>query len=486
MKQELVFIPSPGDGHIRPLVEVAKLLVDRDDHISVTILIIPLMHGFGSGSSNSYIASLSTASEDRLHYNVLSVADEPNSDDAKPNFLSHINSFKPQVKATVEKLITSPARPDSPPSRLAGIVVDMFCTDMIDVANEFDVPSYMFYTSNATFLGLLSHVQHLYDDKNYDVSDLLDSEVTELEIPCLTCPLPVKCLPSVMLNKEWLPIALSQVRRYKETKGILVNTFAELEPQAMKFFSGEDNLLPTVYPVGPILNLKTNGPNPADDKQSEILRWLDEQPRETVVFLCFGSMGGFREDQAKEIAIALERSGHRFVWSLRRARPEGTRGPPGEFTNLEEILPEGFLDRTAKIGKVIGWAPQTAILANPAVRGFVSHCGWNSTLESLWFGVPIATWPLYAEQQVNAFEMVEELGLAVEIRNSFRADFMAAESELMTAEEIERGIRCLMEQDNVRDRVKEMSEKSHVSLMEGGSSHAALLKFIEDVTSNIS
>uniref|UniRef100_A0A1J3E8A7 Glycosyltransferase n=1 Tax=Noccaea caerulescens TaxID=107243 RepID=A0A1J3E8A7_NOCCA len=490
MKLELVFIPSPGDGHLRPLVEVAKLLVDRNEHLSIIILIIPQMHEFSSGSSSSYITSLSTASENRLSYNVLSAPDRPDSEDNKPNFLGYIDSFKLQVKATVEKL-THPTQPESSPSpsRLAGFVVDMFCTSMIDVANEFEIPSYLFYTSNATFLGLQIHTQYLNDVKNYDITELKDSETTELEIPSLTRPLPVKCIPSVMLNKEWLPILLGQVRKFRETKGILVNTFAELEPQAMKFFSGGDHPLPlpTVYPVGPVLNLKTNGPDSTDDKQSEILRWLDEQPSKSVVFLCFGSMGGFGEDQAKEIAIALERSGHRFLWALRRARPKGTIGPPGDFTNLEEILPEGFLDRTANIGKIIGWAPQTAVLANHAIGGFVSHCGWNSTLESIWFGVPIATWPLYAEQQINAFQMVDELGLAVEVRNSFRADFMAEVSELMTAEEIESGIRCLMEKNSdVRDRVKEMSEKSHVALKDGGSSHAALLKFIQDVTDNIS
>ncbi|KAJ4897578.1 UDP-glycosyltransferase 71B2 [Raphanus sativus] len=482
MRLELVFIPSPGDGHIRPLVEVAKLLVDRDENISVTVIIIPQMHGFSSGSSSSYIASLSTTtpSEPRLRYNVLSVLDEPNSDDPKQNFLTYIDNYKPHVRATVDSLTGQPE------SRLAGFVVDMFCTAMIDVANELGVPSYLFYTSNATFLGLQSHVQYLSDVEKYDVSDLKDSDTTELEVPSLSRPLPVKCFPSVMLSKEWIPLFISQARRFKETKGILVNTFAELEPQAMKFFSGGDYHLPKVYPVGPVLNIKTNSSDSADGKKAEILRWLDEQPRESVVFLCFGSMGGFREEQAKEIAIALERSGHRFLWSLRRAKPKGTMGPPGEFTNLEEILPEGFLDRTAKIGKIIGWAPQSAILANSAVRGFVSHCGWNSTLESIWFGVPIATWPLYAEQQVNAFEMVEELGLAVEIRNSFRADFMAAESELVTAEEIERGIHSLMEMDGeVKGRVKEMSEKSHVALMEGGSSHASILMFIQDVTKNL-
>ncbi|KFK40199.1 hypothetical protein AALP_AA3G342800 [Arabis alpina] len=476
---ELVFIPSPGDGHLRPLVEVAKLLIDRNDHVSVTIIIIPPMQETSSGNSSSCIASLSTSSQHRLRYNVL---DKPksNGDDPKPNFLSYIESFRPQIKATVEKR-TDPAQ------AIAGLVVDMFCMVMIDLAKELNVPSYMFFTCNATLLGLHVRVQYLYDVEKLDVSDLKDSETTtELEVPTFTRPLPLNCFSSAMLSKEWLPIIVEDTRRFQETKGILVNTFAELEPQAIKFFSGRDHPLPPVYPVGPAMNPNTNSSG-SDDKQSEILRWLDEQPSKSVVFLCFGSMGGFSEEQVKEIAVALERTGYRFLWSLRRAAAKGTMGPPGEFTNLEEILPEGFLDRTTEIGKIIAWAPQTAVLANPAIGGFVSHCGWNSILESLWFGVPMATWPLYAEQQVNAFQMVEELGLAVEIRNSFRGDYMTAESGLMTAEEIERGIRCVMEQDSVvRAKVQEMSQKSQVALMKGGSSHNALLKFIQDVTKNIS
>ena len=72
-----------------------------------------------------------------------------------------------------------------------------------------------------------------------------------------------------------------------------------------------------------------------------------------------------------------------------------------DYANLEEVLPEGFLDRTMSIGKVIGWAQQVAVLTHSAIGGFVSHCGWNSILESIWYGVPVATWPLYAEQQLN-------------------------------------------------------------------------------------
>ena len=141
------------------------------------------------------------------------------------------------------------------------------------------------------------------------------------------------------------------------------------------------------------------------------------------VVVTSSTMGWFGEKQVREIAVALERSCHRFLWSLRRPSHLGHMNcsPPEEFKNLEEILPEGFLDRTAKIGKIIGWAPQTAVLGSHAIGGFVTHCGWNSILESVWFGVPTAAWPIFAEQQFNAFQMVEEeLGLAVNIRKECR------------------------------------------------------------------
>ncbi|CAH8276580.1 unnamed protein product [Arabidopsis lyrata] len=413
MKNELVFIPSPGIGHLRSTVELAKRLVGSNYRLSITVIIIP--YPSDDDSETTYIASLTTASQDRLNYEAISVAYQPTAD---PEPLQvYIEKQKPQVRDVVARIFDS-TRVDS--RRLSGFVVDMFCSSMIDVANEFEVPCYMVYTSNATFLGISFHLQQMYDEKKYDVSELEDS-VNELEFPCLTRPYPVKCLPHFFTSKDWLPFFLAPARCFRKMKGILVNTVAELEPQAVKMFNNGDDL-PQVYPVGPVLHLEKT----FDDveKQSDILRWLDEQPPKSVVFLCFGSMGGFNEEQTREIAVALDRNGYRFLWSLRRASPNFLTERPGDYTNLEEVLPEGFLDRTLDRGKIIGWAPQVAVLEKPAIGGFVTHCGWNSMLESLWFGVPMVTWPLYAEQKINAFEMVEELGLAVEIRKYFKRRFV--------------------------------------------------------------
>lgn len=123
--------------------------------------------------------------------------------------------------------------------------------------------------------------------------------------------------------------------------------------------------------MGPIINLDNGA-----EENSDIVGWLDDQPPSSVVFMCFGSLGNFDEIQVKEIALALERTGHRFLWSLRRPpSPEQTSRAPGDYEDPGAVLPEGFLQRTAGIGKVIGWAPQVEMLAHGAVGGFVSHYG---------------------------------------------------------------------------------------------------------------
>ncbi|KAF8094078.1 hypothetical protein N665_0370s0013 [Sinapis alba] len=478
MKIELVFIPSPGINHVRATAAMVKLLINSDDRLSVTLVVIP--ERFSSGD----ISSVYPESESRLRYYHLHAGDQ-STHDQDQTYMSYIESQKPHVRNAVSKLAHEVSTHPDSPRRLAGIVVEFFCTPMIDVANEFGLPAYTYFTSNASYLGLMFHVQYLHDQENFEVTKLRDSDA-ELDVPSLTRRLPATCLPSVMLSEDWFPNLLRRARTLRGTKGILVNSVAEIEPQALKFFS-DGNGTPPLYAVGPILDLKTDS---GDEKRREILRWLDEQPPRSVLFLCFGSMGGFSEEQAREMAVAIERSGHRFLWSLRRAAPAEkimTGSPPGEFTNLDEVLPEGFLDRTDKIGKIITWAPQVAVLGHPAVGGFVTHCGWNSILESLWFGVPMAAWPIYAEQQFNAFRMVEEVGVAAEIRKDYRRDNLLGESEMVTAEEVERGINCVMERDSeMRKRVKEMSEMFHIALMDGGSSTHAMRKFVQDVIDNIS
>ena len=493
VKAELVFIPAPGIGHLVATVEIAKLLIERDSRLSVTVVIMKFP--FHSTTVNQALTS-STAITDqpRIRFVNLPCDDDPDSDSEsqrkKFQFPPFLESQKPHIRDAVSELTSSGSGHD-PEWKLAGFVVDMLCTTMIDVANEFGVPTYVFFTSSASFLGVMLHLYSLHDEQNMDIATEFKDPNTELVVPVFTNPVPAKVLPSIVLDKEGggTIAFLNLARRLREAKGILVNTFMELESHAINSLSYGGT--PKLYPVGPTLNVIGAGEAQRHDEE-EIMKWLDDQPPSSVVFLCFGSMGSFGPDQVREIAHGLESSGHRFLWSLRQPPTNQVAFPnPTDYKNPQEVLPDGFLERITGLGlgKIIGWAPQVKILAHQAIGGFVSHCGWNSILESLWFGVPIAAWPIYAEQQMNAFEMVRELGLSVEIKLDYRKDFRMKNQhvDVVGADVLERGIRCvMMEHDSeVRKKVEEMKEKSRNSVMVGGSSYVTLGHFIEDVIHNM-
>ncbi|XP_027127788.2 anthocyanidin 3-O-glucosyltransferase 2-like [Coffea arabica] len=483
-KAELVFVTMPAIGHLVSCVELAKLLIECDERLSITVLIMKLPF---DPKVSSYTNSLLETPNLHIRYLEL-MKEEPSSQ--LSSFLSIFFRFIDNHKSCVREVLAEIS--NSVSSHLGGIVIDMFCTSLIDVANEFGVPSYIFYPGGAATLGVLFQLQSLRDDLNEDVSHYENEDVShyensdvELALPTYINPVPAKLLSSALFEKDGgVDMVLDQAQRYRKTKGIIINTFLELESHAIHALSN-DKTIPPVYAVGPVLNLK--GSNSQNQETEMIMKWLDLQPECSVVFLCFGSAGSFDGDQVKEIAYALERSGYRFLWSLRRPSPKENFEFPSEYENLDEVMPEGFLQRTAAVGKVIGWAPQAAALSHPAVGGFVSHCGWNSILESVWCGVPVATWPLYAEQQQNAFLMVKDLAMAVEIKIDFKRDFvLGVSSEILSADVIERGIKHLMDPENeIREKVKEMKEKSRLAPNEGGSSFSSLRRFLEDVLDNI-
>ncbi|KAI4305545.1 hypothetical protein L6164_028906 [Bauhinia variegata] len=343
---------------------------------------------------------------------------------------------------------------------------------MIDVGNELGVPSYLFFTGGAAGLGFLLYLPHRHDLKGREFEE---SEFeSELIIPGYLNPIPVDALPGFLFNKERYMPFVNLVRRFKETKGILVNSFLDLEPHVVSSLISAYHDLPPVYTVGPLINHKNQ--NTVQSKNhEEIMKWLDEQPESSVVFLCFGSGGCFGVPQLKEIALGLEKSGHRFLWSIRVASEDKKKI---ENIDHKAILPKGFLERTKGKGFTCGWAPQVEVLAHKAVGGFVSHCGWNSILESLWFGVPILTWPLYAEQTLNALKMVKELGLAFELK----LDSKIFSDEIVKGDEIAKAVKCLMEEDSeVRKRVRDMSVKGRKALIASGSSYDSVGHWIETI-----
>ncbi|XP_030467462.1 UDP-glycosyltransferase 43-like [Syzygium oleosum] len=469
---EVLFVATPAIGNLVPAVEFARRLADHDPRFHSTVLIVTDPH---RPLISSYACSRTAASSSgagNLRFVHLPQADPPHPSEYQSAFAYvslHIANHAPLVKQAIVNLRATG-------TQVAALFLDMFTTPMADVARELGIPHYLFFASPASFLGFTLYLLDPEARKAIESEDMS----TELPIPSFVNTVPKRVLPSLVLKwKDALSLFVAHAGRYGGFKGIAINTFDELEGHALQ--SLRASALPPVYSVGPVIDL--DGPvkwHPQRAEQEAILQWLDKQPPSSVVFLCFGSMGCLCAPQVREIAIGLERSSFRFLWSLREP-PRGKLDLPGDYESMDQALPVGFLDRTAGTGLVCGWVPQVTVLAHMAIGGFVSHCGWNSILESLWSGVPTATWPIYAEQQMNAFQMVAELGLAVEIRLDYREG-----SALVSAKELERGLRCLMEGGGeVRSKVKEMRDKSRMAVTERGSSHASMRRLAQQLLAGL-
>ncbi|KAF6136571.1 hypothetical protein GIB67_016027 [Kingdonia uniflora] len=452
-KFELVFIPLTGIGHLASMVEFAKILIDRDHRFSITVIIMPSPF---ANTSTTYIESISNTITG-IRFIELPIVHPPPSDN-EPGFKSEVRAILTDLKSNSVSL--------------AGLVVDMFMIHMIEVASELGMPTYLYFTSGAAMLCFSLYLPTL----DTQIATNFKDYPGELTIPGYVNPhSPLYVPPSLSTRNDGYNFFLDHARKFVQPKGIIINTLYEVEPFAVDSLA--NGTYPPVYPVGPLLDTQTESIEP---KYEHIMKWLDDQPPSSVIFLCFGSRGSFSEPQVKEIAMGLEQCGYHFLWALRQP-PAEKFGMSTDYANFKDVLPDGFLDRTSKRGIVCGWAPQVSLLAHKAIGGFVSHCGWNSILESLWYGVPILTWPLYAEQTLNAFALVKDLGLAVELRVNYIDGV-----DLITAEEIKRGVKCVMDNDSVvRRKVTAMKEISRTTKSDGGSSFASLKRFIQDVTERV-
>ncbi|KAK2641425.1 hypothetical protein Ddye_023188 [Dipteronia dyeriana] len=479
-KAELIFIPLPGTSHLLPILELAKRLIDRDDRISIAVLLIKLPFG-GNHAINTKSHTADTNS--RIRFIDVPQVDPPPMQLLMTSPETYFSLFTdkntPHVRKIVEDIVSSHSHSDSNDSvRVTGLVIDVGFLRMMDVAIQLALPCYIFFASNIGNLSLMSYLSTRHADADQistvEFQSFLDSELVTL--PGFVNPVPVSVMPSGFFNKDGYTIFVQVAHRLKNVNGIIVNTFSELESYALNSFSrGGSN--PPLYTVGPLLDLQVHQANHDNsDKSQKILKWLDDQPESSVVFLCFGMGGTFGPEQVKEIATGLEKSEYRFLWTLRVSDLHQSTDSDDGYD--PDLFPGGFLERIGGRGMICRWAPQVKVLQHKAIGGFVSHCGWNSILESLCCGVPIVTWPLYAEQKFNAFMMAKELGLAAAIESGSGKD----NGGLMAAEEIAKAVRNVMDgdqRDEIRKKTMEMAEISRKSLMEGGSSFVSIGKFID-------
>ncbi|XAR69672.1 Trans-zeatin O-beta-D-glucosyltransferase [Bertholletia excelsa] len=366
------------------------------------------------------------------------------------------------------------------------IIADKNLVWAAETAKRFQIPRVIF-DGMSCFTLLTSH--YLHASKVHE--DLPETE--HFVVPGLP--------DRIELIKAQLPGSFNPVsyeignfhRRVREAEeeayGMVVNSFEELEPRYVEGLRKVKGY--RVWCIGPlslgnkdILDKAQRGNKPSVD-ENRCLEWLDAHEPGSVVYACLGSVSRLTPPQLIELGSGLEASNRPFIWVVRA----GTRG--GEFEKW--IKEDGFEKRTKGRGLIIrGWAPQVLILSHRAIGAFLTHCGWNSTLEGVCAGLPMVTWPLFAEQFLNEKLVLQVLGTGVGVGARVVVHLFEEErfGVLVKREAVKEAVKKVMDEgiegEDRRNKARMLGEMAKRAIEEGGSSSLNMTLLVQDIMKQLS
>ncbi|XP_065872706.1 probable UDP-glucosyl transferase 73B6 [Euphorbia lathyris] len=469
-KLHVLFFPYMAHGHTIPILDIAKLFASRN--LKTTIVTTPL---------NQPLVSRQIKSQTEIDVQLLQF---PTAEAGLPEGCEHLDfilsrklgwdvydrfSFATTLlQHPLEKLLQE-LRPDL-------VVADQFFPWATDSAAKFGIPRIVFH-GNGLFAmcAAISVEQNIYGKRPNVTSDPTPFVIPDLpdEITITGKQLPAYPFPSETVKLFW-GCREAELRSF----GVIVNSFYELEPayadHCRNFLGRKAWIIGPVSLCNRTVVEKSRRGIEASIDEHECLKWLNSKKKpNSVVYLSFGSISEFSAAQLKEIAMGLESSGKDFIWSVIRQTGEN---------DDEDWLPEGFEERTKGKGLIIrGWAPQVVILEHEAVGGFVSHCGWNSTLEAIAAGKPMVTWPIGGEQFYNEKLLTEVLKIGVSVGVEQWTQIGGAS---IKSETVKMAVNKIMEgeeAEEMRKKVKELGEMAKKAVEKGGSSYSDLNALVDEL-----
>ncbi|KGN43913.1 scopoletin glucosyltransferase [Cucumis sativus] len=468
----IFLFPFLAHGHMIPMVDMAKLFSSRG--IKVTIVTTPI---------NSISIAKSLHDSNPL-INLL-ILKFPSAEVGLPDGCENLDflispSMIPKFISAVS-LLQTPLEEAITEHRPHCIVADMFFPWANDASVKLGIPRLNFH-GTSFFSTCALEFMRIYEPYNN-----VSSETEPFLIPHLPGNITITKMKLHELVRENVKNDLTEYmkRAYDSDSkcyGVVMNSFYELEAEYADCY--KNVLGRKAWTIGP-LSLCTQESeeeaqrgNKSAIEEHECLKWLDSKKPNSVVYVCFGTLTKFNSNQLKEIANGLEACGKNFIWVVRKIKEKD------EDEEDKDWLPEGYEQRMEGKGLIIrGWAPQVMILDHPAVGGFITHCGWNSTLEGVAAGVPMVTWPVAAEQFYNEKLVTEvlKIGVGVGVQKWVRivGDFINSEA-------VEKAIGRVMEgeeAEEIRKRAKEFAEKARKAVAENGSSYCDLDALIKELES---
>ncbi|KFK44332.1 hypothetical protein AALP_AA1G244400 [Arabis alpina] len=443
-KPHVVCVPFPAQGHINPMLKVAKLLHAKGFHVTFVNTIY---------SHNRLLRSRGPNALDGLSsFRFESIPDglPETSADAMQDVLALCESTMKNSLAPFKELLHRLNSGDDVPP-VSCIVSDGVMSFTLDAAKELGVPEVLFWTTSAC--GFLAYL-HFYLFVEKGLCPLKDESCLDTKIDWIPSMrnLRLRDIPSFIRatspEDKMLNFFIHETDRAKLASAIILNTFDDLEHDVIHYM---ESILPPIYSIGP-LNLLVNQEIYEDSEigrmgsnlwreESECLDWLDTKSRNSVVYVNFGSLTVMSAKHLVEFAWGLAATRKDFAWVIR----------PDVVVGDVAMVPPEFLTETVDRRMLASWCPQEKVLSHPAVGGFLTHSGWNSTLESLSNGVPMVCWPFFAEQQLNCKFCCEEWKVGMEMGGDVKR------------EEVEAVVRKLMDGEKGKKMREKVEEWRHLA-----------------------
>ncbi|KAI5077675.1 hypothetical protein GOP47_0007499 [Adiantum capillus-veneris] len=424
-------VPLPGQGHVNPLMRFCKKLAEQEGFTITFVHITGAYFNFqrqeldgkqkdgeDEGVMRLDIRRTHVDMPDPSELGSLDVGAGP----IQCGFAA-LGSISPQI----EQLLL---QPHDPP--ITCLISDVFLTGPTQsVADKFNLPRIAFYTCSQSLLLLANYIREgvmsLEDVlKALEARERLKDNIFKEGLPGLPT-IKVCDLMEHFQENRFLYTNGFQVMQETTSKAraIAINTFTEIEEDALQVDTG----IP-IYAIGPLVEPLENELNTSLLKEDEAcMVWLDSQPCSSVLFVSFGSFAPVSLPQFEEFIAGFLSSKQRILWVF---RPNLVKDAP--FTTFPEEVLSKFHGRAY----VTNWVPQVKVLSHPSVGGFLTHCGWNSTLEAISHGVPMLCFPYIGDQFLNAKFIIEEWKVGLGFKEN-------KESGLIGREEITRVIQTLLE-----------------------------------------
>ncbi|KAJ8435141.1 hypothetical protein Cgig2_018969 [Carnegiea gigantea] len=341
------------------------------------------------------------------------------------------------------------------------VIYDSFMPWVLDMIKENGLTGGPFFTQSCMVNSIYCHL--------YKGALTIPIDRSLVSLPAIKEFLRVDDLPGFVSSPTTYPsllrLVLDQFSNFEEANCSFINTVDKLEIEVVDWMASKMPVK-TIGPAIPSMYLDKRLPDDKDyglslfEPEADIcIPWLDAKEEASVVYVSMGSLASLAEEQMEEMAVALERCNKYFLWVVRASE--------------EDKLPPDFKERTSQKGLVVNWCPQLEVLAHRAVGCFVTHCGWNSTLEAISLGVPMVAFPQWTDQPTNAKCIADFWKVGVRVKVN--------ENGIVTREEMEYCIRQVMEGERgeqIKSNASNMKQVVKEAMEEGGSSDRNIQEFV--------